>query len=103
MLGLFSSLQFRLALGFVVALAVALLLIGMATGVVAGKQTQRFERDRDSLQVARVQQFVSDHYSGRRDQDHGSLQETLERAGRVSGVQIKVYDQDGLLVADSHS
>ena len=46
MLGLFSSLQFRLALGFVVALAVALLLIGMATGVVAGKQTQRFERDR---------------------------------------------------------
>ena len=101
---LFSSLQFRLALGFVAALAVALVLIGLATGVVAGKQTERFERDRDSLRVARVNQFVSEHFSKHRDwrQDKTTLQETLERTGRVSGIQITVYDDNGLLVADSH-
>ena len=61
--GLFASLQFRLALGFVLALGVALALIGIAAGVVTGKQTERFERDRDSAQVARVQRFVSNYYA----------------------------------------
>ncbi len=101
--GLFSSLQFRLALGFVLALAVALILIGLATGVVADKQTERFERDRGSRQVARVGQFVSENYFAKRDweADKKNLQERLERAGAVSGVQIEVYDDKGLVVADS--
>ena len=103
--GLFSSLQFRLALGFVLALAVALVLLGLATGLVAGKQAERFERNRDLAQAARVRQFVSDHYSRQRDwaKDREGLQQALERAGRLSGVQIQVFDQDGALVADSHT
>ncbi len=101
---LFSSLQFRLALGFVFALAVALMLIGLAGGVVAGKQADRFQRDRDSAQVARVRQFVSDYYARGPDWRGGSpdLQEFLQRAGLVSGVQIEVFDQSGALIADSH-
>ena len=103
--GLFSSLQFRLAMGFVLALAVALALIGLAAGVVAGKQTERFERDHNLAQVARVRQFVSEHYSRSRDGaiTVDNLQRVLERAGPVSGVQIKIYDEDGRLVADSHA
>ena len=102
---LFSSLQFRLALGFVLALAVALSLIGLAAGVVADKQTDRFQRDRDSAQVARLRQFVADYYVRGHDWQVGSsgLQEFLERAGPVSGVQIKVFDRNGVLVADSHA
>ena len=102
---LFSSLQFRLAAGFVAALALALFLIGMAAGVVAGKQTQRFERDRDSAQVARVQRFISDYYADRGDwsRDKPRLQETLERAASVAGSRIVVYDVKGDMIADSHA
>ena len=102
---LFSSLQFRLAVGFVLALVLALVLIGLATGVVAGKQTQRFERDRDSAHVARVRQFVSEYYANRRElgADQPDLQEVLERTGRVTGNRIIVFDSNGQIVADSHS
>ena len=103
--GLFSSLQFRLALGFVLALGVALALIGIAAGVVTGKQTERFERDRDSAQAARVQQFVSNYYARQQDWGKGKigLQKFLEQAGPVSGVHIQVYDGQGFLIADSHA
>ena len=103
--GLFSSLQFRLAMGFILALAVSLVLLGIATGVVAGKQAERFERDRDLVHAARVRQFVAEHYSrqGNWLQDRDNLQQALERAGRISGTRIKVFDQDGELVADSHT
>ena len=103
--GFVSSLQFRLALGFVLALAVALALIGFAAGVVAGEQTERFERDRDSAREERVRRFVSEFYARGQDWGKGnpSLQEFLERAGLVSGVQIKVYDESGVLIADSHA
>lgn len=105
--GVFSGLQFRLALGFAIALALALALVGLAAGLVAETQTQRFERDRDSAQVSRIREFVSEHYAHRikdgRLGDDGGLQEILERAGPVSGFHIQVYDYKGVLVADSHS
>ena len=103
--GLFSSLQFRLALGFVLALALALALIAVAAGVVADKQTKRFERDRDSVQVERVRQLVSDYHAKRQNwrYDEAGLQEILQRAGPVSGAHIRVYDAKGVLIADSHA
>ena len=102
--GLFSSLQFRLALGFFLALAVALVLIGVATGVAAGRQTERFDRDRDSAQVARLRNFVTAYYARRNGWEHqdAGLQETVERAGSVSGSHIVVYDAAGTVIADSH-
>ncbi len=103
--GLFSSLQFRLAMGFVLALAVALALIGLSTGVVAGKQTQRFERDWDSAHVTRVERFVNDYYTETGDWSSAKsdLQRALERAGSAIGKRIKVFDDQGNLVADSHA
>ncbi len=102
--GLFSSLQFRLALGFVLALGLALALIGAAAGVVAGKQTERFERDRGLAQEARVRQFVSNYYAGQQAWARGDpgLQESLERTARVVGSRIVVYDSAGIVIADSH-
>lgn len=102
--GLLSSLQVRLALGFVFALAMALVLIGLAAGMVAGQQAQRFERDSDSAEVARVQRFISDYYanSGHWNPASDRLQEVLERAGTVTGSRIVVYDINGRVVADSH-
>ena len=103
--GLFSSLQFRLALGFMLALAVALALIGIAAGVVADNQTKRFERDRDSVQVERVRQLISDYRARRQNRryDPAGLQAFLEMAGPVSGAHIQVYDDKGVLIADSHA
>lgn len=103
--GLFSGLQFRLALGFALALALALAIVGLSTGVAADRQTERFERDRNSAQAARVRQFVSEYYV--KGQGWGKnkigLQQVLERAGPVSGAHIKVYDEKDVLVADSHA
>ena len=103
--GLFSSLQFRLALGFALALVIALVLIGLATGVVAGKQAQRFERDRDSAELARVQRFISEYYADRGNftGDVTRLQDTVDRAGSVIGKRIMLLDGKGNLVADSHA
>ena len=103
--GIFSSLQFRLAAGFVLALAVALSLIGLATGVVAGQQAQRFERDRGLAQEARVRQFVSDYYAETGDWSSANpdLQRALERTGSAIGKRIMVFDEQGELIADSHA
>lgn len=102
--GLFSSLQFRLALGFVLALGLALALIGVAAGVVAGKQTERFERDRGLAQEARVRQFVSNYYAGQQawGRKDSRLQESVDRTARVVGSRIVVYDSAGRVLADSH-
>ena len=102
---LFSSLQFRLALGFVLALGVALTLIALATGVVAGQQTKRFERERDSVHIARVEQFINDYYTETGDWSSAksTLQLVLERTGSLLGKRIMVFDDKGNLVADSHA
>ena len=103
--GLLSSLQVRLALGFFLALLVALLLIGLAAGLVAGEQAQRFERERDSAELARVQRFISEHYTVNGDfsGDVVPLQDTVDKAGSVIGKRIVVFDGKDNLVADSHA
>ena len=102
--GFFSSLQFRLALGFFLALVVALALIGVAAGVATGRHTDRFDRDRDSAQVERLRQFVADYYAHGRgwSRNEASLQENVERAASISGSHIVVYDTRGAVIADSH-
>ena len=103
--GLFSGLQFRLVLGFTLALAVALVLVGASIGLAADRQTERFENDLHAAQAARVRQLVAEYYASRLDWDAGQadLQRTLERAGPVSGSRIVVYDAKGSIVADSHA
>ena len=103
--GLFSSLQFRLVVGFTLVLAVALTLVGVSIGFAADRQAARFEDDRETARAARVRQFVTDYYADRRgwNNDRADLQRTLERAGPVSGTRIVVYDAEGQIVADSHS
>ena len=102
--GLFGSLQFRLALGFTIALVLALALVSLAAGVVADRQADWFERDRDSAQVARITKFVGEYYANhKRTEYDAGLQRILEQAGPVSGAHIRVYDYKGALIADSHA
>ena len=103
--GLFSGLQLRLVLGFTLALAVALALVGASIGFAAGRQTERFENDRDAARAARVKRFVADYYAKDQNWDinKADLQQTLERAGPVAGSRIVVYDAKGAVVADSHA
>lgn len=101
--GLFASLQFRLAAGFTIALLMALATVSIVIGVVADTQTDRFERDRDSAQVARITEFVAQYYAdNQRPEYDAGLQRILEQAGPVSGSHIRVYDYKGTLIADSH-
>ena len=67
-----------------------LVLIGLAAGVSTGRQTERFDRDRDSAQVARLRQVVTDYYARRQGWEHQetTLQENVERAASVSGSHI---------------
>ena len=102
--GLFSGLQFRLTLGFTLALALALALVGSSISVVANRQAERFENDQNSAQAARVAELVSGYYTERQGwaAPNTGLQQTLERAGLVSGARIVLYDAKGVVVADSH-
>ena len=102
---LFSGLQFRLVLGFTLALAVALALVGASIGIAADKQTQRFDRDRESAQAERVKRFLSNYYSedGGWQIARANLQIELQRAGPVTGQRIVIYDDSGAVVADSHA
>ncbi len=102
---IFSSLQFRLVLGFTLVLTLALVLVGLSIGFAADRQTVRFEDDREAARAARVRQFITDYYAGPRGWEVGraDLQRILERAGPVSGARIVVYDAKGQVVADSHN
>ena len=102
--GLFSSLQFRLALGFFLALVMALLLISVATGVATGRQAQRIDQDRDSAQIERLRKLVAEYYARGSGWASAatSLQENVERASSISGRHIVVYDESGAVIANSH-
>ena len=102
--GLFSSLQFRLVLGFALVLSLALALVGFFIGLATDVQTERFEDDRILAQSARVSEFVSSHYTeeyGWGQPDRG-LQEGVEDIAAISGLHITVFDSEGNVVADSH-
>ena len=60
--GLFSSLQFRLVLGFALTLSLALAMVGFFIGLATDRQTDRFENDLNLAQAERVRDFVSDYY-----------------------------------------
>ena len=102
--GLFSSLQFRLVLGFALVLSLALALVGLFIGLATDVQTERFEDDRILAQSARVSEFVSSHYTEEYgwDQPDRGLQEGVEDIAAISGLHITVFDSEGNVVADSH-
>ena len=100
---LVSGLQFRLVLGFALALAVALAAVGILVSLVTGWQTERFEIDSDLARAGRVSQFIANNYveEGAQDGPGAGLQSLVEQASGISGLRITMLDGQGTVVADS--
>ena len=102
--GLFASLQFRLVLGFALALALALGLVGVLTGLAADWQTTSFEAELELAEAARVSEFVSGHYGEEYGwpESNEELQMAMEQAAAIAGLHIIMFDAQGEMLAGSH-
>ena len=102
--GLFSSLQFRLVLGFALTLTLALATVGIFISLATDRQTERFENEQGLAEVARVSEFVSDYYA----EEYGwaetstQLDSIVEQAAAISGLRITMFDAHGSILAHSH-
>ena len=97
----FSSIQFRLVLGFAQVLGLALFGVSWYVGSVAQNEVERFERRDQQIRAERVKRLLARHYFRNRGWDN--LQRTVEEAASATGRRILVEDARGDLVADSHS
>ena len=95
----FRGLQFRLILGFTLALGLALASVGVYTGYAANREVEQFSERLEEARAARVEEMISLSYSQRRD--WSGIQGIVERAGSLYGKRIVVRDAQGLLIADS--
>ena len=95
----FFSLQFRLVLGFAVAIALALASVSVYIGFAAHREVDRVERLGESARTSRVEAALGGYYSVNGGW-HG-VETMLEQVGFVAGVPIAIVDVDGEMVADS--
>ena len=96
-----SSLQLRLIAAFALALALALGGVGAYVGYTARQATERFGRDVEWTEAARLERLVAGHYSPAGDWE--GLQAGVEQAGSLYGMEIVVRDESGAVVADSRN
>ena len=96
-----SSLQLRLIAAFALALALALGGVGAYVGYTARQATERFERDVEWTEAARLERLVAGHYGPAGDWE--GLQAGIEQAGSLYGMEIVVRDESGAVVADSRN
>jgi len=96
----FHSLQFRLTVGFVAALALTLVGISVYASQATRREIERFAEEVNEARAARVEQLVSNAYGEGRDWNE--VQGALEQAGALLGWWLTVTDTRGNVVADSH-
>ena len=96
----FSSIQFRLVLGFALVLGLTLFGVSWFVGRVAQNQVDRFELRDQEIRADRVREVLARHYLRNRGWDN--LQRTVEQAGSATGRRIIVENARGSVVADSH-
>ena len=96
---LLSSLQVRLMVGFVAALALALSSVGLYVGYSADREVARIQELSTEARVARLKAALEEHYT----QNEGwvQVQSFLERVGPVYGKRLVLKDKDGQIVGDS--
>ncbi len=96
---LLSSLQVRLIVGFVAALALALSSVGLYVGYAADREVARLRDQSAEARVARLKLALEEHYA----QNKGwvEVQPFLERVGPVYGKWLVLKDEDGRIVGDS--
>ena len=96
---LLSSLQVRLMVGFVAALALALSSVGLYVGYAAEREVNRIEELSTEARVARLKAALGDHYA--ENKGWYQVQPFLERVGPVYGKRLVLKDKDGQIVGDS--
>ena len=97
----FRGIQFRLILGFTLALGLALAAVGVYTGYAANREVEQFSERLEEARAARVEEMVSLAYS--KSRDWSNIQGIVERAGDLYGKRIVVTDAQGRLIADSQA
>ena len=97
----FRGLQFRLILGFTLALGLALASVGVYTGYAANREVGQFSERLEEARIARVGEMISLSYS--QSKDWSGIQSIVERAGSLYGRRIVVTDAQGRLIADSQA
>ena len=95
------GLQFRLILGFTLALGLALGGVGVYTGLAADREVGQFAERLESARAARIEEMISKSYQQRRGWD--DLQGIVERAGALYDRRIVVTDAKERVIADSHA
>ena len=96
---LLSSLQVRLIVGFVAALALALSSVGLYVGYTADREVARIREQSEEARVARLKLALEEHYA--RNKGWYEVQPFLERVGPVYGKRLVLKDKDGQIVGDS--
>ena len=96
---LLSSLQVRLIVGFVAALALALSSVGLYVGYAADREVARIRQQSNEARVGRLKLALEEHYA--RNEGWYEVQRFLERVGPVYGKWLVLKDKDGQVVGDS--
>ena len=94
-----SSLQVRLMVGFVAALALALSSVGLYVGYAADREVSQLRESFTEARQARLKLALEEHYA--RNKGWYQVQPFLERVGPVYGKRLVLKDADGQIVGDS--
>jgi two-component system sensor histidine kinase BaeS len=98
------SLQFRLVIGFISVLALALAGVGAYASYATQQELDRFEEDTAAARVSRLENVVAEAYEEIDDEPQMTLlQPALKNAAELFGWKIAVVDQRGRMIAGSHN
>ena len=97
MLNIFHSLQFRLVVGFVAVLAIALTSVSLYVGSVAARETNRFEEDVAGARARRIQDLVAGSGEGR---DSEEVRLRVQQAAELFGWEILLTDAPSVALFD---
>ena len=96
-----SSLQLRLVVGFVAALALALSSVGLYVGYAADREVDRIRQESNEAREARLKIALGQYYA--KNKGWHEVQPFLERVGPVYGKRLILEDKDGHVVGDSQA
>ena len=96
------SLQFRLVVGFVSVLALALAGVGFYASYATQKELDAFGEDVEVARVARLENVVADTFDLELEPRMSLLEPALRNAAQLFGWKIAVVDRHGNMIAGSH-
>jgi signal transduction histidine kinase len=97
MLNIFHSLPFRLVVGFVAVLAIALTSVSLYVGSVAARETNRFEEDLAGARARRIVDLVDGSGEGR---DSEEVRFRVQQAAELFGWEILLTDAPNVALGD---